>query len=169
MYIAYSPGCSCQHWMPPILMVRTSSGLPWYTHWRRWDDIRKPKVKPADSQHWAHVWQLVARKLRCSRITMFQVLTKGFLQISLQWLQMLISLPVCWPRGQKVVTHREKKTCAHVSATSVQIRLLHVSLAQEFRLRCWALKSWGVCMCCLLLGGVDFGKEKQKRESVVIP
>lgn len=81
--------------------------------------------------------------------------------------QDVISLLVCWPPSPKICHppwgNWWKKTCAHTSAASVQIQLPSVSLAQEFKLRCWTLKSWGMCMCCLLLG-VDFGREKQKRE-----
>lgn len=43
------------------------------------------------------------------------------------------------------------------SSSGIQIQLPHGSLAQEFKLRCWTLKSWGMCLCRLLLG-VDLGR-----------
>lgn len=66
----------------------------------------------------------------------------------------VISLLLCWPPLPKI-SHQawenwQKKTCARASAASVQIQLLHGSLAQEFKPRGWALQSWRVCMSFLL-------------------
>lgn len=89
--LACSPRCSCQHrdassvdGEDSTTVHRLPVFLPWYHHAFFSMYIGKPEVKHVGSWHWALVLGLVVRKLHCSRIGMFQVLTNELLQMLLQ-------------------------------------------------------------------------------------